>query len=74
MAESTANGIPIGIDLGTTFSVISSLDSRGRPYTIQNSEGDVTTPSVVMFDRGNVIVGKEAVKLASHEPDAVAAY
>ncbi len=74
VAESAANGIPIGIDLGTTFSVVSSLDSRGRPYTIQNSEGDVTTPSVVMFDRGNVIVGKEAVKLASHEPDAVAAY
>ena len=74
VAESASNEIPVGIDLGTTFSVVSSLDSQGRPYTIQNAEGDVTTPSVVMFDGSNVIVGKEAVKLASYEPDAVAAY
>jgi molecular chaperone DnaK len=74
VADSDSNDIPVGIDLGTTFSVVASLDSQGRPYTIQNSEGDVTTPSVVMFDQSNVIVGKEAVKLASYEPDAVAAY
>jgi molecular chaperone DnaK len=74
MENITDTGPPVGIDLGTTFSVVATLDAQGRPRTIQNAEGDVTTPSVVMFDRDNVVVGKEAVKLASFEPDAIAAY
>ncbi|REJ65108.1 MAG: Hsp70 family protein [Planctomycetota bacterium] len=65
---------PIGIDLGTTYSVVATLDAQGRPLTIQNAEGDTTTPSVVLFDPSEIIVGREAVKLAAHEPDAVAAY
>jgi molecular chaperone DnaK len=52
----------IGIDLGTTFSVISHLDKDGRPTTIPNLEGGKITPSVVLFDEAGVIVGKEAVK------------
>ena len=74
MEQSSASGPPVGIDLGTTFSVVATLDAQGRPRTIQNAEGDVTTPSVVMFDRDSVVVGKEAVKLASFEPEAIAAY
>lgn len=64
----------IGIDLGTTYSVVATLDAQGRPMTVQNAEGDSTTPSVVLFERSEIIVGREAVKLAAHEPDAVAAY
>ena len=30
----------IGIDLGTTFSVLARLDERGRPVTVVNAEGD----------------------------------
>ena len=53
--------IPVGIDLGTTFSAIAYLDQDGRPCTITNSEGELTTPSVVFFDRDEVIVGTEAM-------------
>lgn len=52
--------IPIGIDLGTTFSAIAYLDNEGRPITVANSEGELTTPSVVFFDQDEVIVGSEA--------------
>jgi molecular chaperone DnaK len=51
---------PVGIDLGTTFSAIAFLDNEGRPNTITNSEGELTTPSVVFFDHDAVIVGTEA--------------
>lgn len=54
--------IPVGIDLGTTFSVVARLDDLGRPQTLINAEGDMITPSVVFFEGTNVVVGKEAVK------------
>jgi molecular chaperone DnaK len=54
------NETPIGIDLGTTFSAIAYLDNEGRPVTLANSEGELTTPSVVFFDDDTVIVGSEA--------------
>ena len=62
----------VGIDLGTTFSVVAHLDARGRPATLPNAEGDYTTPSVVFFDAAGAIVGKEAVKAAEFDPDRVA--
>ena len=61
-----------GIDLGTTFSVIAWLDSSGRPCTIPNDEGDLLTPSVVLFDIGAIVVGKEAVKALALDPHRVA--
>ncbi|MEI8381796.1 MAG: Hsp70 family protein [Planctomycetota bacterium] len=63
---------PIGIDLGTTFSVVAYLDGSGRPITIVNGEGDLITPSVVLFDGKSAVVGKEAVKAAVMEPDLIA--
>lgn len=54
--------VPVGIDLGTTFSAIAYLDSTGRPIVLENAEGDKTTPSVVLFEDGEIIVGREAVK------------
>jgi molecular chaperone DnaK len=62
----------VGIDLGTTYSVIAHLDAQGRPRTLPSAEGDLTTPSVLLFERDNVVVGKEAVKAAATEPDCVA--
>jgi molecular chaperone DnaK len=62
----------VGIDLGTTFSVIAHLDASGRPTTIVNAEGDLTTPSVVLFDGEDVVVGKEAVKALSTEAVRIA--
>jgi len=64
----------IGIDLGTTFSVLARLDGSGRPCITANSDGDFSTPSAVYFHEGGVIVGKEAAKLARHEPTAVAQF
>jgi len=64
----------VGIDLGTTFSAISHLDTTGRPCTIPNAEGDLLTPSVVLFDGENVVVGKEAVKAAVACPDDIAQF
>lgn len=62
----------VGIDLGTTFSAIARLDHAGRPTTLPNAEGDLTTPSAVFFDGNEVIVGKEAIKALSTDADRVA--
>jgi molecular chaperone DnaK len=59
----------IGIDLGTTFSVISRLDEQGRPVTLNNAEGDHLTPSVVLFDNQEIVVGKEAMKALATEAE-----
>ncbi|MGA2067515.1 MAG: Hsp70 family protein [Thermoguttaceae bacterium] len=64
----------VGIDLGTTFSVVAHLDAAGRPSTIPNAEGDLITPSVVFFDGTSVIVGKEAIKAAITAPEDVAQF
>ena len=61
--------IIVGIDLGTTFSAISYINSYGKPEIISNIEGDRTTPSVIYFENdGTWIVGKEAKNLALTNP------
>ena len=62
----------VGIDLGTTFSVVARIDDQGRPVTIVNAEGDRLTPSDVLFDGEEVVVGKEAQKALATEADHVA--
>jgi molecular chaperone DnaK len=63
----------IGIDLGTTFSAVAYLEPDGRPVTIPNAEGELVTPSVILFDTDtNAIVGREARRAALVEPDRVA--
>ena len=63
---------PVGIDLGTTYSVVAYLDSTGRPTTVVNSLGDLLTPSAVAFEEDGVIVGKEAIKGSVFEPEVFA--
>ena len=63
---------PVGIDLGTTFSVIAYVNENGRPESVPNAEGDLLTPSTVLFDEEEVIVGKEAAKALASELDQVA--
>jgi len=54
----------VGIDLGTTNSVVSVLEG-GEPTVIANSEGARTTPSVVAFSKtGEVLVGEVAKRQA----------
>jgi molecular chaperone DnaK len=62
----------VGIDLGTTFSLVAYLDGQGRPCCIPNGAGDLLTPSVVLFEEGGSVVGKEAVLASAMEPDKVA--
>ena len=59
----------IGIDLGTTNSVVSIME-QGQPKIIANSEGQRTTPSVVAYTKDNeVLVGAAVVGLAGKERD-----
>ena len=58
----------VGIDLGTTNSVIAVLDG-GEPTIIPNAEGNRTTPSVVAFKDGEVLVGEVAKRQAITNPD-----
>src|SRR5437879_10013629 len=59
----------VGIDLGTTNSVVSTLEA-GEPAVIPNAEGARTTPSVVGFSKaGEVLVGEVAKRQAITNPD-----
>ncbi|HJE19411.1 MAG TPA: molecular chaperone DnaK [Aliicoccus persicus] len=60
----------IGIDLGTTNSVVSILDG-GEPKVIENAEGNRTTPSVVSFKNGERQVGEVAKRQAITNPNTV---
>src|SRR5436189_4995042 len=59
----------VGIDLGTTNSVVAVLEA-GEPSVIPNAEGARTTPSVVAFSKtGEVLVGEVAKRQAITNPD-----
>ncbi len=60
-----------GIDLGTTYSCIAYVDEYGKAVVIPNIEGDRTTPSVVQFEEGSRVVGKEAKNSAVLAHDRV---
>lgn len=64
--------IPVGIDLGTTFSAAAYIDPTGNTAMITNEEGDLLTPSVVMFEDERFVVGKEAAHASITDPDKVA--
>ena len=51
-----------GIDLGTTYSCVAYIDEERRdPIIVKNSEGEDTTPSVVLIESPtNIVVGMEA--------------
>lgn len=62
-----------GIDLGTTYSCIAHVDEHGKPAIINNSDNELTTPSVVYFESDdNIVVGKEAKEVAEIYPNQVA--
>ena len=68
MAEAGAQGKVIGIDLGTTNSVVAVMEG-GQPVVIPNEEGGRTTPSVVGFaDNGERVVGAAAKRQAITNP------
>jgi molecular chaperone DnaK len=62
----------IGIDLGTTFCAVATLDERGHAVTLPNTDGEMLTPSAVLIEDGSAIVGQSARDVALEVPDRVA--
>ncbi len=63
MSLSDSSQLPrkaVGIDLGTTFCAIAHIDAYGKPQIIPNAESERITPSVILFDGSNAIVGTMA--------------
>jgi molecular chaperone DnaK len=71
--EEHKKGSVVGIDLGTTYSLVAFVED-GKPCCIPNENGDLLTPSAVLFDEGGVVVGKEALLAAAMEPEKVAQF
>ena len=69
---SQSNPPAVGIDLGTTYSVIAHLNSQGHVETIPNAEGELLTPSIILFDDDEVVVGREAAKALATELEHIA--
>jgi len=65
---------PVGIDLGTTYSSLAYLTPQGQPVTLPNAEGELSTPSIVLFDGDDVIVGTEALRHSVASPERVVQY
>ena len=67
--------VPIGIDLGTTYSAVATVTGRGQPVVVKNSDGESTTPSVVYFPpSGTPIVGSEAKEFQEVGENEVASF
>ena len=71
MSETLTNRKAVGIDLGTTFCAVAHIDAYGKPQIIPNSESERITPSVILFDGANVVVGTVAKQNAVAEPDKI---
>jgi molecular chaperone HscA len=60
---------PIGIDLGTTNSLIAQVVATGEPVALRDCDDDPLVPSVVHYSAdGRVLVGKDALALAEQHP------
>ena len=64
----------IGIDLGTTYSLVSYLDETGRPQIIRNDEGHSLIPSCIEINDKEILVGEEARKGFGWNPKVLARF
>ncbi|MBF0423758.1 MAG: Fe-S protein assembly chaperone HscA [Magnetococcales bacterium] len=59
----------VGIDLGTTYSLVAAVDIQGKPACIPDDEGRFGCPSVVCYPpEGGVVVGEAAVAVGTRYP------
>lgn len=65
---------PIGIDLGTTFSAVATIDETGRPKILPNRHGQPITPSVIYFGDGQPLVGEEAKEMQGLGESRIASF
>lgn len=61
----------IGIDLGTTNSAVAYINDYDQPEIIVNRDGDRVTPSVILFEDNEPIIGSEAKLNSVSDPDNV---
>ena len=61
----------LGIDLGTTFSCMATVEDTGGLRVVENSDGDLITASCIEFDGDTIIVGKEAAKSYGNNDNVV---
>ena len=59
----------IGIDLGTTNSVVAVIDNDGAPRIVTTADGSMTLPSLVWYSPDGVVVGEAAREGLDHSPD-----
>lgn len=65
----------VGIDLGTTYSVVAYVNAQGKPEVIPNEHGKTTTPSVIYFGTdGSPLVGEQAKEYQAVGEVAVASF
>ncbi len=64
----------VGIDLGTTVSVIAQLMPDGSTHTIDNGDGEPLTPSVVYLNGDKALVGKKAKSAAATKSSKAAMF
>lgn len=64
----------VGIDLGTTYSVVAYIDDKGQPVILKNSAGKNITPSVIAFTDEGIKFGEEAKKLQEDGSDNVVSF
>ncbi len=67
-------GACVGIDLGTTNSVVAAIDRHGRPAVLANRDGEPLTPSIVYFGTDPPSVGREARELARLGDSLIASF
>jgi molecular chaperone DnaK len=67
-------GTFVGIDLGTTFSVVAYINKDGKPETIKNEYGNVINPSVVYLGPEGPLVGEEAKEKQSLGEAAIGSF
>lgn len=67
-------GCTVGIDLGTTNSAVACVDATGNPVTIRNSDNSSTTPSVISFCNGEILIGDAAKEMQALGTCPVAAF
>jgi molecular chaperone DnaK len=64
----------IGIDLGTSYSAISTIDDNGNPKIIRNSEGQESTPTCLLFEGDTITVGGEARRSLGFSKNALTGF
>ena len=69
----TRNARVLGIDLGTTHTVVAGINPAGHTELLRTSEGESLIPSVVLLGDDHVVVGREAQLRGRAHPDRLAA-